>query len=655
MKPNRLINATSPYLLQHALNPVDWREWNKESLAEALKHNKPILVSIGYSSCHWCHVMEKQSFENQEIADLMNEFFVCIKVDREERPDIDQVYMEAVQAMGGNGGWPLNVFLTPDQKPFFGGTYFAPKAWSQILINLNKAYREKKEQVLTSAEELKSILQSSDIERFRKPNTLEGLKIETEQSFKSLLPKFDKTWGGVEKAPKFIMPSVWQWMIRYVQLTKNNDALDHVKLTLNKIIAGGIYDQLGGGFARYSVDKEWFAPHFEKMLYDNAQLLSLYAEAYAQTKDPRYKEAVYETFEWLKREMLDKEGGWYSAIDADSEGVEGKFYVWRDEELKKVLGKDYPIAKDYFQTTDDGNWEHGNNILKRNLNKPIDKNVIETIKQKLLAVRSVRIAPGLDDKVITGWNAMTILGLTDAYRYTEDEQFLLAAQETIKFVESKLIESDILYRSYKDKRSATEGFLDDYAYVVAAYIQLHQVTLEEHYLLAAKKWCEVSIKKFFDLEDGFFFYAPTHELIARKKEVFDNVIPSSNSVMARNLIVLSSFFEMEAWRKMAEKMILDLAHVIRGELNYTGNWGMAAMELQHTFYEIVLSGNEPEKLRKEMQRNFTPFALYAKADAKSILSISQHRTSEESILYVCFNKTCNLPVHSAEEALKQLL
>ena len=260
MKPNRLIKATSPYLLQHALNPVDWHEWNEEALNKAQQEDKPILVSIGYSSCHWCHVMEKQSFENDQVAELMNEFFVCIKVDREERPDIDQIYMEAVQAMGGNGGWPLNVFLTPDQKPFFGGTYFSPTAWSQVLININKAFREKREQVVASAEELKSVLQSSDIERFRQANTLQELKEEIEQSFKTIAPKFDKTWGGVEKAPKFIMPSVWQWMLRYYYLSKNEEASQHTSLTLNKILAGGIFDQLGGGFARYSVDKEWFAP-----------------------------------------------------------------------------------------------------------------------------------------------------------------------------------------------------------------------------------------------------------------------------------------------------------------------------------------------------------------------------------------------------------
>lgn len=656
MKPNRLIKATSPYLLQHALNPVDWYEWNEEALAKAKAEDKPILVSIGYSSCHWCHVMEKQSFENNDVAAIMNEFFVCIKVDREERPDIDQIYMEAVQAMGANGGWPLNVFLTPDQKPFFGGTYFSPTAWSQVLININKAFREKRDQVSTSADELSAVLTSSDIERFRQPNTLDDLKVEIEQSYKAIEPKFDRTWGGVEKAPKFIMPSVWQWMLRYYSITKNENALAHLHLTLKKILYGGIYDQLGGGFARYSVDKEWFAPHFEKMLYDNAQLLSLYAEAYGLTKDEEYKRAIYETFDWLQRDMKHEKGGYYSALDADSEGEEGKFYAWKDEELKEVLGAGYEHAKAFFETTEAGNWEHRNNILKRSAEQPIAVDELARIKEKLLAVRYKRIPPGLDDKIVTSWNAMTIIGLTDAYRYTRDTLFLDSALLTLTFLEKNLLTDTTVYRSFKDKRSATEGFLDDYAYVIAAYIQLHQVTLKEQYLLTAKKWCEVTLQKFFDPSDGFFFYSSNNELIAKKKEVFDNVIASSNSIMARNLITLGSLFEKDEWTSIAEKMISSLAHVIQGELNYTGNWGMAAMELQHSFHEVVLAGSITEENRSELQEQFHPFALYMQATEGSTLSLTQGKYAEtdKSTIYVCFNKTCKLPVHSAQEALKQL-
>jgi uncharacterized protein YyaL (SSP411 family) len=656
MKPNRLINATSPYLLQHALNPVDWFEWNEEALTKAQQENKPILVSIGYSSCHWCHVMEKQSFENEDIAALMNEFFVCIKVDREERPDIDQVYMEAVQALGANGGWPLNVFLTPDQKPFFGGTYFSPKAWAQVLININKAYTDKREQVLASAEELRNVLNSNDIERFKQNNSINDLKQEIEQAFQATAPKFDKTWGGIDKAPKFIMPSVWQWMLRYYKITKNEEALAHVNLTLKRILYGGIYDQIGGGFARYSVDREWFAPHFEKMLYDNAQLLSLYAEAYALTKDNEYKRAVQETFDWLEREMKDTEGAYYAALDADSEGEEGKFYVWTDAELKSVLKDNYQVAYNYFECTVDGNWEHGNNILKRKTDSQLDNDLLNKIKSELLTIRDKRSKPGLDGKILGGWNALTIIGLADAYRYLKEEKYLNAAKGVIDFIEKKLLKDNILFRSYKDKISTTEAFLDDYAALIAAYIAMHQVTLDESFLIKAKSLTASVLDKFYDDADGFFYYSSKQDLIARKKEVFDNVISSSNSMMARNLILLGQLFENEKWISIAEQMIKSLAHVLRSELNYTANWGMAAMELYHSRAEVVLSGKNPHEKVSRLQSEFLPFALLIKANESGVLTLAKGKTNEESDLkvYVCFNKTCKLPVNTIEEVLQQI-
>ncbi len=657
MKPNRLINSSSPYLLQHALNPVDWFEWNGEALTKAQQENKPILVSIGYSSCHWCHVMEKQSFENEDIAALMNEYFVCIKVDREERPDIDQIYMEAVQAMGGNGGWPLNVFLTPDQKPFFGGTYFAPKAWAQVLININKAYHEKYEQVNASAHELSNIVASNDIERFRQNNTLDDLTSEIEKGYQNIAPKFDKTWGGMEKAPKFIMPSVWQWMLRYHYLSKNEEALTHLHLTLKSILRGGIYDQVGGGFARYSVDKEWFAPHFEKMLYDNAQLISLYAEAYALTKDEDYKIAIYETFDWLNREMQDQEGGYYSALDADSEGVEGKFYVWTADQLKDVLKEDFTKAMVHFECTNDGNWEHGTNILKRKEGSSLSENELNSIKERLLSARNQRPKPGLDDKIVSSWNALAIIGLTDAYRYLHDERFLQAAINCLHFIESKLLKEDIIYRSFKNKASATEGFLDDYASLIGAYIGLHQVTLQDHYIEKAKKITEKAIQLFFDRTDGFFFYSSKTDLIARKKEVFDNVISSSNSMMARNLILLGEIFENEDWKDIGQKMIESLNHVIRGELNYAANWGMAAMELGHGRKELILTGKNSFQAKSALQQNFLPFTFFAQASDTSPLFMAHGRNAPESDLkvYVCYQKTCKLPINTVHEALQQLI
>src|SRR5688572_8012552 len=363
---NRLIHSTSPYLLQHAYNPVDWFEWSDEALQKARQEDKPILVSIGYSSCHWCHVMERESFENESIAGTMNELFVCIKVDREERPDIDAIYMDAVQALGVNGGWPLNVFLTPEQKPFFGGTYFAPPMWTQILRNIHTAFRQNRDTIENSAEELRLHLLRSDVHRFKQPATNLSVRDDIDTIYKKLRTGFDETWGGMDKAPKFIMPSLWHWLLRYYHLTNDQSALNQITLTLKKIAMGGIYDQAGGGFSRYSVDGYWFVPHFEKMLYDNAQLVELYSEAYAITKDDEFKAIVYETFDWLTREMTSDQGGFYSALDADSEGVEGKFYCWTKSELVNVLGADAPTIASYYSVSENGNWEHGSNILIRN-------------------------------------------------------------------------------------------------------------------------------------------------------------------------------------------------------------------------------------------------------------------------------------------------
>lgn len=422
--PNRLIHATSPYLLQHAHNPVNWYEWSNEALEKAKAEDKPILVSIGYSSCHWCHVMERESFESETIAALMNEHFVCIKVDREERPDIDQVYMEAVQAMQQNGGWPLNVFLTPDQKPFYGGTYFPPQNWAQLLKQIHQTFQIKRKEIDESANDLARHLQTSDLQRFAKPNESTFTQIQLDNMFQILASRYDKTWGGIEKAPKFVMPSIWLFLLRYYASTHNQAALEMVTHTLRQLALGGIYDQIGGGFSRYSVDGEWFAPHFEKMLYDNAQLLSLYAEAYSITHDPILKETVYETVRWLEREMLHLAGGFYSALDADSEGIEGKFYTWTETELRTVLGDDAENLMHHFEATPEGNWEHGRNILRRDPKiTSVESSEIKALKAKLLVVRSNRIRPALDDKILTGWNAMTIQGLVDCYKAFNDEHF----------------------------------------------------------------------------------------------------------------------------------------------------------------------------------------------------------------------------------------
>jgi len=654
---NKLIHSTSPYLLQHAHNPVHWNEWGTEALDLAKKDDKPILVSIGYSSCHWCHVMERESFENNDIAAIMNEHFICIKVDREERPDIDQVYMEAVQVMGMNGGWPLNVFLTPDQKPFYGGTYFPPQNWAKMLTQIHHTFKQRREEVNNSANELTQHLGTSDLKRFSQALTETDFKLsDLDKMFATLEVKFDHHWGGMDKAPKFVMPSIWLFLLRYHSITKNQKALNMVNLTLSKMAMAGLYDQIGGGFARYSVDGEWFAPHFEKMLYDNAQLLTLYSEAFALTKNKFYKDIVFETVEWLKREMTHESGGFYSAQDADSEGVEGKFYTWTFEEAENALGPQAKTASEFYQLTSIGNWEHGRNILiRKEENEPEG---FASLKQKMLSVRNQRIHPGLDDKILSGWNAMNIIGLTDAYKAFGEKEFLNFAEKGIQFIETNLISDGILYRSYKNKHSLTEGFLEDHAYLISAYCSLYQVTFNDKYLTKAQQWTNFTLENFFDENENYFHFSGKtgEQLIASKKEIFDNVIPSSNSVMARNLFQLGSILDREDWKTLATKMVSKITNLIASEPAYMSNWGIVLAEITKGMAEVVIMGKNIEPLRKEFHQSYRPFSLTLGSESESHLPLLKDRTpkGDESLIYVCFNKTCKLPVKTVAEALNQL-
>ena len=660
-KPNRLIHSTSPYLLQHAHNPVDWFEWGPEALNKAIKEDKPILVSIGYSSCHWCHVMERESFEVEEIAKLMNETCVCIKVDREERPDVDQIYMDAVQALGVNGGWPLNVFLTPQQKPFFGGTYFTPQAWIQILSNVGKAFLMNRKHLEETAEELQLHLSRSDIERFVQKSNAHW-ENDLEVMFNKLSSRFDKTWGGMDKAPKFVMPSVWNFLLHHHYITKSSESLDQVLLTLDKVAAGGIYDQVGGGFARYSVDAHWFAPHFEKMLYDNAQLLSLYSHAYALTQNDTYKSVVFETFGWLIREMTHIDGGFYSALDADSEGVEGQYYVWRQSEMEEVLGPNKGTISEYYSITPNGNWEHGNNILIRNTSKEISNpsfsDILADAKRRLLVVREKRVKPGLDDKIITSWNAMMICGLVDAYSAFGDDRFLNAALKNMTFIENQLSSDGKLYRSYKNKRSSTPGFLDDYAYVIQAQLSLYHATFDETWIHKAAKLIPHVLENFYDPNDGFFFYTSvlSEKLITRKKEIFDNVIPSSNAIMAQNLFVAGSLLDNEDWKQKAFAMTDVLGQIITSEPNYMSQWAMVYIQIRHGMNEVLLTGKEIHTLRAAIQKEYRPFILLQGSSGPSSLPLFEGKATvgDRDTIYVCYQKTCGLPVHTLDDARKQI-
>lgn len=667
---NRLINSTSPYLLQHAHNPVDWYEWGEEALMAAKQENKPILVSIGYSSCHWCHVMEREVFETEELARIMNEYLICIKVDREERPDIDQIYMDAVQAMGVHGGWPLNVFLTPDQKPFYGGTYFPPEQWQQVVVGIHRAFNERRQEVEESAEQFAQHLTQNNFSHLKKESANPTFNADLDAMYSKLEEAFDRTWGGLDKAPKFIMPSVWMWLLRYHHLTGDDNVLQQVVLTLDRIARGGIYDQIGGGFARYSVDGYWFAPHFEKMLYDNAQLISLYSEAYIVTGNQPFKTVVEETFQWLQTEMMHPEGGFYSALDADSEGVEGKFYTWTMQELDEILGDDSDPIKMWYSVKPEGNWEHGRNILFRSISEdkfltnygivPGDWNKkLREVKDKLLEVRDKRTRPGLDEKIITSWNAMMVIGLTDAYRATRDERYVNLAKKNMAFLERELSDGKTLYRSWKGgKRSHIEGFLDDYAWTILACIRLYEVTFEEYWVKRAELLTTHVIDDFLDSADGLFFYTGKYRerLIAQRKEVFDNVIPASNSVMARGLFYLGVLLDKQTWKDMARNMTLPFGQVITSEPNYMSNWGIAYTEINRGIAEVVVVGRDAEEMRKEFHLHFNPFVLTMGTMSVSELPLiaGKGELNGRTAIYVCYDKACRKPVSTVEEALTEL-
>lgn len=654
---NRLQKETSPYLLQHAQNPVDWFAWGEEALQKAKTENKPILVSIGYSACHWCHVMEHECFEKEEVAQVMNQYFVNIKIDREERPDIDAIYMDAVQAMGVQGGWPLNVFLMPDGKPFYGGTYFPQENWMQLLKSVNNGFVNHQDELQKSAEGFTENMLFKESAKYGLVfENQEFVKDDLDKMYQKLSSNFDEDWGGFERSPKFPMPSIWQFLMKYAHLTQHENVLNHLKLTLNKMAIGGIYDQLGGGFARYSVDGEWFCPHFEKMLYDNGQLVSLYSEAYTLMGEQLHKETVYETIGWLKREMTSPEGGFYSALDADSEGVEGKFYVWTKLEIDEILGEESEEFCKIYQVTKQGNWEHGVNILWKN-QAILNANQHDNI-QKLLAKRADRIRPGLDDKILCSWNGLMLKGLVDAYRAFGEQDFLDLALQNAHFIKDNFLKDDILSHSYKNGETKIQGFLEDYAAVIDAYLNLYQATFEENWLHLAEKLSLYVCQNFWDEEDQLFFFTDENaeNLIVRKKEIFDNVIPCSNSMMARNLYTLGLILDREDFKELSTLMLAKMKELLLKNVDYLTNWACLATQMVSPTAEIALVGKDFLQFRKEVDSRYYPNKILTGTSFESQLPLLENRTTkpDETLIFVCYNKTCQLPVKTVEEAFLQL-
>ncbi|WP_226390199.1 thioredoxin domain-containing protein [Penaeicola halotolerans] len=653
---NQLIHSSSPYLLQHAHNPVNWYPWGKEALDKAKKEDKPIIVSIGYSACHWCHVMERESFENEEIAALMNTHYICIKVDREERPDVDQVYMDALQTMGLNGGWPLNVFLMPNQKPFYGGTYFPPKGFAQLLKNIHEAYTNNRVELEESADKFREAISISERKKYGLGDPSDQT-ISLQSTLQVLKEKFDETHGGTQRSPKFPMPSLWEFCMRAAQATKDDAALNQVWLTLEKMAKGGIYDQIGGGFARYSVDGQWFAPHFEKMLYDNGQLISLYSKAYQLNPNPLFKNIVYETIAWIEREMLHSSGAFYAALDADTEGEEGKFYTWKYEELDQLLLDHEKWVLSYWGVIKKGNWEHGNNILTAHQELEGDKKSYQAIKDKVLAKRNERVKPGIDNKLLAGWNGLAIKGLADAAKIFEDNSFLKLAENCADYIQNVLFDGKQLYR-IKEGNTRITGFLEDYALVIDGFISLYQVSQEPKRLTFIQELMENCMDEFYDADEKLFFVTgkTQEQLIARKKELFDNVIPASNSIMARNLYHVGQLLYNDSYITHAKEMLQLVQGMIQTDPQYLNNWGNLLIENQSDFPAIVILGPEAKKWAKNLGQMISKSYAIVTSDAVSdeLPFTGKSLLNNETTAFVCYNKACQKPVNSWQEALEQI-
>ena len=669
--PNRLYNSASPYLRQHANNPVDWYPWGPEALGRAAKEDKPILVSIGYSACHWCHVMERESFENPDIAALMNSGFICIKVDREERPDIDQVYMEAAHAMGLQGGWPLNVFVTPEQKPFYGGTYFRPAQWRQVLQGIERAFRENRKQLEESAGEFARSIALDETQRYGlKPGELSADRESLPVMAEKLRAKFDRQYGGLDRAPKFPNPSIWMFLLHANLLLSDEDIGSHVQFSLHRMALGGIYDQIGGGFARYSVDNQWFAPHFEKMLYDNAQLISLYARAFQVYGTADFSRVVHETIAFAERELMNAEGGFYSALDADSENKEGKYYVWEKGEFDRVLGSESALMSAYFGLSPGGNWEEGANILCRpfkddefasmhSISAAELRDRVDAARLMLLKHREGRVRPGLDDKILAGWNGLMLTALCDAFAVFGEIHFLELARRNAAFIESQLIHDRTqIWRALPGKGGGIPAYLEDYAAVIQGLIGLYQVDLNEHWLYLARDLADRVIADFHDGQNGLFYYTSNQSetLIARSKELFDNVIPSSNSIMAVNLYRLGLLFEEEYYIGLADRHLAAVKPLMFRQPQFLCNWGTLYSMRCYPTAEVALSGPDVQQGVLELEKRFLPNKVIAGSLVTSRLPLLQNREPLQGKLsfYVCFDKTCKLPVQTAVEALNQI-
>ncbi|MGK0326429.1 MAG: hypothetical protein ACJA1D_001782 [Polaribacter sp.] len=673
-KSNDLIHETSPYLLQHAYNPVNWKAWNPETLELAKKENKLIIISVGYSACHWCHVMEEESFENDSIAKIMNDNFINIKVDREERPDVDKVYMNAVQLMTGSGGWPLNCIALPDGRPIYGGTYFTKDQWSKVLVSISKLYKEEPQKAIEFAENLTKGIQESQLITLNK-ETPSFTKNEIISSVNFWKDQIDTISGGFKGAPKFPMPNSLEFLLRYSYQFKDNSINNYVNNTLTKIAYGGINDQISGGFSRYAVDEKWHIPHFEKMLYDNAQLVSLYSKAYLKEKNDLYKSTVVETLNFIKDELTSENGAFYSSLDADSknslgENEEGAFYGWKEAELKQLLKNDFSLFKEFYNINDFGFWEKETYVLIRTQSKvdfaaankitPIAlENKITNWKSTLNSARNKRIKPNLDDKILTSWNALMIQGYVDAYKALGDKEYLEIALKNANFlIDHQLRKDNGLNRNFKNGLSTINAYSEDYGTVIQSFISLYEVTLDEKWLVISKSLIDVLFVNFFDEKNQMFYFTSKEDksLIARKYEVNDGVIASSNSIIANSLFKLGHYFSDTNYLKTSEQMLNNLKEDVQmNPANYS-NWLNLMTNFTNPFYEVVVAGNNAMEVNRSLINNYNPNILIAGTTKENnTLPLLLYKYNEdETLIYVCVNGTCKLPQTNIKKAIESI-
>ena len=669
---NELLAETSPYLLQHANNPVFWKAWNENTLALAKKENKLIIISIGYSACHWCHVMEHESFENLDVAQVMNAHFINIKVDREERPDVDAVYMKAVQIMTGRGGWPLNVVALPDGSPIWGGTYFRKDEWINTLSKLQELYNSQPEKMIDYAEKLAIGMQNLE------PVFENHLELKINQDF--LFPiiekwkkSFDWDFGGMARAPKFMMPNNLQFLLRYGHQNKNNEVLEFVHLTLKKMAHGGLFDTIGGGFSRYSVDLKWHIPHFEKMLYDNGQLVSLYSDAFKLTQNPLYKEVVEKTLAFVSRELYNSEGGFFCALDADSlndnkQLEEGAFYVWKKTELQLLLNTDFEVFSEVFNVNNFGFWEEENYVLIQNQeletiaeSHKISLSELQSKKKSwenlLFIEREKRSKPRLDDKSLTSWNAIMLKGFIDAFKAFGTTEYLEIALKNAHFILSNLWAPEgHLWHNYKNNKASINGYLEDYCFVIEAFIKLYEVTLDENWLQHAKQLTDYSFDHFYDEKLGFFRFTSDQDspLITSHFETEDNVIPASNSVMGNVLYQLSVYYNHPYYRKISDQMVQKIVPSIDYPSGFS-NWLYLFMNESEQNKELAICGTNSTEFISKINAKYFPNLIIAGTEKESQLPFLKNRFIEkETLFYVCQNQTCLLPNSNFEEVLKDL-